>query len=66
MTQHMIRVVTNMDFSINLGVIMQGFMLAALLHHTKSVRELLATVKLHDWRLVELERRKIPDRRSEE
>lgn len=44
-----------LDLSINLGVIMQGLMLAALLHHTKSVRELLTTAKIHDFRINRLE-----------
>ena len=44
-----------MDFTLNMNNIIQAALVGSIIWHIKSVRDLVAVVQLHDWRLTKLE-----------
>jgi hypothetical protein len=44
-----------MDFNLDLNGMIQAVLIGAIVWHVKSVRDLVAVVQLHDWRLTKLE-----------
>lgn len=44
-----------MPLDLDLGVIVQGAILGAIVWHGRTVSQLLKTVTLHEWRLRKLE-----------
>lgn len=44
-----------MEFAVNIETVVQSVLIAAIVWHVKSTRDLVSMVKLHDWRIEKLE-----------